>query len=247
MEVTKWLKPSVSVSRYTVTGRGCRLRPLGILTLRDRVCMTAAMLVLEPIFEADLPPEQYACCPGRNAQQVVVEGRARPGEGRGPSTTRLSPSTGTAISKKRPGTPSSRSEGRAAAANMDVSARLVARCNVQAASNTNGRRQRGPGPAPCSPAPLRRSAAWRAGSAGGSGSRTEERARSGPRRRWQALSRLSSGCAGSAAANSAWVYGCKGLAHSSVLSAVSTIWPRYITAIRWLMCATVARSWPMNR
>ncbi|MCK7536735.1 MAG: hypothetical protein MZV63_40115 [Marinilabiliales bacterium] len=31
-------------------------RPLGISTLRDRVCMTAAMLVLEPIFEADLPP-----------------------------------------------------------------------------------------------------------------------------------------------------------------------------------------------
>src|SRR5258707_10313217 len=37
-----------------------KLRPLGISTLRDRVCMTAAMLVLEPIFEADLPPEQYA-------------------------------------------------------------------------------------------------------------------------------------------------------------------------------------------
>ena len=35
--------------------------------------MTAAMLVLEPIFEADLPPEQYACRPGRNAQQAVVE------------------------------------------------------------------------------------------------------------------------------------------------------------------------------
>jgi len=34
-----------------------KLRPLGISTLRDRVCMTAAMLVLEPIFEADLPPE----------------------------------------------------------------------------------------------------------------------------------------------------------------------------------------------
>jgi retron-type reverse transcriptase len=30
-----------------------KLRPLGISTLRDRVCMTAAMLVLEPIFEAD--------------------------------------------------------------------------------------------------------------------------------------------------------------------------------------------------
>jgi hypothetical protein len=26
--------------------------------------MTAAMLVLEPIFEADLPPEQYAYRPG---------------------------------------------------------------------------------------------------------------------------------------------------------------------------------------
>jgi RNA-directed DNA polymerase len=35
--------------------------------------MTAAMLVLEPIFEADLPPEQYAYRPGRNAQQAVVE------------------------------------------------------------------------------------------------------------------------------------------------------------------------------
>jgi retron-type reverse transcriptase len=29
-----------------------KLRPLGISTLRDRVCMTAAMLVLEPIFGA---------------------------------------------------------------------------------------------------------------------------------------------------------------------------------------------------
>jgi hypothetical protein len=31
--------------------------------------MTAAMLVLEPIFEADLPPEQYAYRPRRNACQ----------------------------------------------------------------------------------------------------------------------------------------------------------------------------------
>ena len=49
------------------------LRALSVSTLRDRVCMTAATLVLEPIFEADLPPEQYAYRPGRNAQQAVVE------------------------------------------------------------------------------------------------------------------------------------------------------------------------------
>ena len=50
-----------------------KLRPLGISTLRDRVCMTATMLVLNPIFEADLPPEQYAYRQGRNAQQAVID------------------------------------------------------------------------------------------------------------------------------------------------------------------------------
>ena len=39
-------------------------RPISSDTLRDRVCMTAAMLGLEAIFEADLPPEQYAYRPG---------------------------------------------------------------------------------------------------------------------------------------------------------------------------------------
>ena len=35
------------------------------------------MLVLEPIFEADLPPEQYGYRPGRNAQQAVTEVQAQ--------------------------------------------------------------------------------------------------------------------------------------------------------------------------
>jgi len=38
---------------------------------QDRVAETAAVLVLEPIFEADLQPEQYAYRPERNALDAV--------------------------------------------------------------------------------------------------------------------------------------------------------------------------------
>ena len=48
-----------------------KFRPLGIPCIRDRVAQTSALLVLEPIFEADLQPEQYAYRPGRSAHDAV--------------------------------------------------------------------------------------------------------------------------------------------------------------------------------
>jgi RNA-directed DNA polymerase len=53
-------------------------RPLGIPVVQDRVVQTAALLIWQPIFEADLEPPAYGYRPGRTAGQAVqVVHRAR--------------------------------------------------------------------------------------------------------------------------------------------------------------------------
>jgi group II intron reverse transcriptase/maturase len=52
-------------------GQSGKTRPLGIPTVRDRVAMAAAKLVLEPIFEADFSPVSFGFRPKRSAHQAL--------------------------------------------------------------------------------------------------------------------------------------------------------------------------------
>lgn len=60
-----------AVRRVWIPKPDGKQRPLGVPTIKDRVTQMAAVLVLEPIFEADLPPEQYAYRPRRSALDAV--------------------------------------------------------------------------------------------------------------------------------------------------------------------------------
>lgn len=59
------------VRRKMIAKHGGGERPLGIPNIRDRVAQTAAKLILEPIWEADLEPNAYGYRPRRSAQDAV--------------------------------------------------------------------------------------------------------------------------------------------------------------------------------
>src|SRR6201998_946395 len=76
-ELTQELKSRtyrpLPVRRVFIPKPGGQQRPLGVPAICDRTVMMAAVLVLDPIFEADLQPEQYAYRRDRSALDAVSQ------------------------------------------------------------------------------------------------------------------------------------------------------------------------------
>ncbi|MGH2689022.1 MAG: reverse transcriptase domain-containing protein [Actinomycetota bacterium] len=62
-------------------GQPGKVRVLGIPTVRDRTVMTAAKLVLEPIWEADFLPSSFGYRPGRSAHDALEATRVEANRG----------------------------------------------------------------------------------------------------------------------------------------------------------------------